>query len=207
MVKNSSISNGSINFYNMMKRILSFPCKRIRDISLPVVERNAFFAHPENILLGMLGSEDEEIRRLGVNKVLSFRKEIPRYNINPDYENGRTQEEIETQSGIRKFQVPKININADVFYRMVDVDDISVQEPPLLKHLSTHDIENIRSVPLKLGHPCHNQKVERHIKLVSEASGVVTTFERRDGLIRQKIKSRKLMKSFDSKSSFTEHLE
>ena len=151
-----------------MKRILSFPCKRIRDISLPVVERNAFFAHPENILLGMLGSEDEEIRRLGVNKVLSFRKEIPRYNINPDYENGRTQEEIETQSNIRKFQVPKININADVFYRMVDVDDVSVQEPPLLKHLSTHDIENIRSEPLKLGHPCHNQKVERHIKLVSE---------------------------------------
>ena len=78
---------------------------------------------------------------------------------------------------------------------MVDEDDIiSVQEPPLLKHLSTHDIEKIRSEPLKLGHLCHDQKVERHIKLVSEASVVVETFEKKDGLIRQKINSRKFVR-------------
>ena len=58
------------------------------------------------------------------------------------------------------------------------------------------------SAPLKVSHPCHNQAVEHHIKLVSEASSVTTGFASRDGLIRQRIKSRHLMKRFDTKKQF-----
>jgi len=35
------------------------------------IQRNAFFAHPENILLGMLSDDDENVQRLAVNKILS----------------------------------------------------------------------------------------------------------------------------------------
>ena len=49
--------------------------------------------------------------------------------------------------------------------------------------------EQCRIRPLQLDHPCHNQCVERHVKMVTEAAAQVEGFERRDGLIRQKIKS------------------
>jgi len=55
---------------------------------------------------------------------------------------------------------------------------------------------------LVLQHPCHNQAVERHIKLVTEAASVVTGYEKRDGMILQKIQSRLLMSKFDSKQQF-----
>ena len=45
-----------------------------------------------------------------------------------------------------------------------------------------------------LHHPCHKQSVERHVKRVAEESAQVVGFDRRDGVIRQKIKSCKLMK-------------
>ena len=64
------------------------------------------------------------------------------------------------------------------------------------------EIEAFRENQLILEHPCHNQAVERHIKLVTEASAAVTGFEKRDGLIRQKIRSRRLMKAFNTKKQF-----
>ena len=63
-------------------------------------------------------------------------------------------------------------------------------------------LEDIRESPLKFAHPCHNQAVERHVKLVTEACSSVVGFESRDGLIRLNICSRKLMKSFDSTNQF-----
>ena len=36
---------------------------------------NAFFAHPENILICMLGDEDEEVRNQTVNKISRIRDE------------------------------------------------------------------------------------------------------------------------------------
>ena len=43
---------------------------------------------------------------------------------------------------------------------------------------------------------CHNQDVEQHVKLVTEASMSVAGHEKRDDLIRQRIRSRKLIKCF-----------
>ena len=38
-------------------------------------------------------------------------------------------------------------------------------------------------------HPCHNQRVEHHAKLVTEASASVAGHDNRDGMIRQRIRS------------------
>ena len=65
--------------------------------------------------------------------------------------------------------------------------------PPVLSQ-SSNDFQ--------LNHECHRQNVERHIKLVMKASGSVCGYSRKDGLIRNKIISHKLMKDFVSKKYF-----
>ena len=84
---------------------------------------------------------------------------------------------------------------------MVDLTSWQHQ-PPAIEHLTDTEIEQCRARPLKLDHPCHNQSVERHVKLVTEASAQVEGFARRDGMIQQKIKSRKLLKTFNTKMQF-----
>ena len=74
--------------------------------------------------------------------------------------------------------------------------------PPAIIKFSESDIESIRDTPLTLKHPCHDQAVEHHVKLVTKASQNVAGFERRDGMIGQKIKSRCFLKRFDSKKQF-----
>ena len=44
-----------------IKRIQVFPDSQVKDIATKVVERNVYFAHPENIMLAMLADENEEI--------------------------------------------------------------------------------------------------------------------------------------------------
>ena len=77
-----------------------------------------------------------------------------------------------------------------------------MHEPTALKQLLNKEIEAFQQHKLNLEHPCHNQAVERHINLVSEASAAIAGFKNRDGLIRQKILSRKLMKTFNTKKQF-----
>ena len=47
--------------------------------------------------------------------------------------------------------------------------------------------------------PCHTQSVERHIKLVTEASSSVCDHLNREGYIRNKLKSRAATPQFNSK--------
>ena len=80
---------------------------------------------------------------------------------------------------------------------MSSLDLEHMHEPPALQHLTNEEVETFRDNQLKLNHP-----VERHVKLVSEASAAVSGFGSRDGLIRQKIRSRKLMTTFNTKKQF-----
>ena len=68
--------------------------------------------------------------------------------------------------------------------------------------IADEELQEFITTPLLTRLLCHNQAVERHVKLVTEASASVSSFERRDGLIRQKIKSRKLQKVFEAKQDF-----
>ena len=45
---------------------------KIRNIALHYVQVNAFFAHPENILLSMLSDEDPSVRNVAVNKIMKL---------------------------------------------------------------------------------------------------------------------------------------
>ena len=67
---------------------------------------------------------------------------------------------------------------------MANIDAEKIAEPPLLQSLSLVEIQNVRSAPLKVSHPCNNHAVECHIKLVTENLTVTAGFASRDGLIR-----------------------
>ena len=58
---NSQLTCGSRNFFNLVQRVLQVPDEAVRKTALKVVQRNAFFAHQENVLMAMLGDNDEEI--------------------------------------------------------------------------------------------------------------------------------------------------
>ena len=214
----NKITNAAENFYDMLERTKRFPKfkvkgKTVSDIAIAVLERNAYSAHPENILLNMLGDSDENTRRIAVNKILSLRGKLPAFHIPHSFDGNSFVEQDDddvsddeatasSEMLVRKFKVPVINKDAKVYYNMINLNNPEIEQPPAIRDMTDDEINEIRRIPLYLKHPCHNQKVERHVKLVSEASLSVTGYERRDGMIRQRIRSRKLMKKFDSKFQF-----
>ena len=190
---NNKITDGPKNYLNILTQLMGFPNKIIQDIALAVLQRNAYFAHQENILLTMLADNNHNVRLLAVNKILCIR--VSKKNL--DNVVGR-DEEVD----VRKFIIPEINTNAKTYYSLSSLSSKDMHEPPALKHLLNKKINAFQQNKLNLKHPCHNQAVESHIKLVSEASAAVAGFKNRDGLIRQKIQSRKLKKAFNTKKQF-----
>ena len=174
------------------------------EIGLKVLQNNGFFAYPENILLD--DDDDEDLRRMAFNKLCSLRSKGRGDPIDDD---NLEREFIDPSSvpttctAVRKFLIPKINFKAKSFHEMVDLNVSDIFEPPATNQFSYEEINKLRLRPLKLNHPCHNQTVEQHVKLVTEASASTTGHERRDGMIRQRIQSRRLMKSFKTKKQFT----
>ena len=57
-------------------------------------------------------------------------------------------------------------------------------------------------VQTKQSHFYNNQSIKRHVKLITEASAQVEGFARRDGMVRQRIKSRKLLTKYNAKMQF-----
>ena len=93
----------------------------------------------------------------------------------------------------------RITINGLMFSPILD---FPLGKLATSKNVVDRLLGNIRNQPFIFKQPCHNQVVERHIKLVSKASSKVIGFQKRDGLIWQKIKSRKLFKHFDTKKQY-----
>lgn len=185
--KHSSAAQGSKHLYQMVKlsRSLSLPSRRIIE---KVLQRNCFFAHQENILLCMIYDEEKHIRQLGWRRILKARDAPPR------------------KATVRQFTLPKLKFDAEVYHAMIDWQQSEPLEPPLTKHFSREDIlEKISTgeAPESIQNfPCHTQAVERHIKLVTEASAAVCGSEGRDGFIRTRLYSRNKMPKIESKGDF-----
>ena len=165
-------------------RYLSNELKKVVDL---VIQRNAFFAHPENILLSMITDECKTIRELGMRRILRARSE---------------------KYGIRQFSVPKLNFDANDYISIIDWQKTEVSDPPLLAHISQDDIEMFVAngdVPV-VDFPkylCHTQAVERCVKLVTEASLSVCGQKARDGFIRVRLESRQIMPNFNTKADYS----
>ena len=154
------------------------------DIAFPVVQRNAFFSHPENIILSKITDPRKHIRQIGYRRIRKSRSNT-------------------LNKTVRKFQVPKLNFDAVSYTDLIDWQTVNVTEPPLTKNLSNEKLDELIVTgdifPLPK-YPNHTQSVERCIKLVTEASSLVTGTQRSDGLIRSSIISRKNFPRIESKA-------
>lgn len=142
-----------------------------------VLQNNAFFAQHGNLLIAMIYDESPAIPEIGYRRKIKARD-------NPVQRNT-----------IRKFQQPKLLFHATAFHLMIDWQNIQLTEPPLTRRVSSDDIISLiktKEKPSALpDFPCHTQAVERHIKLVTQASKSVVGSAARDGFIRNRIYGRK----------------
>ena len=126
----------------------------------------------------MLGDDDEEIRRLAVNKIQALQKK----SLQPTISNGNFKgsyikdywntEGAVNVSSIRVFKVPIINVNIRSFRQIINLN--GREQPPAIKHLSDSEIEVIRKNPLKLNYSCHNQHVRRKAYEIGHR-GIITS--------------------------------
>ena len=151
------------------------------------IQRNGFYGHPENVLLSMLADDRPEIRELSVRRIKKARQTNS------------------TSTNIRKFTLPKLNLDADDYHSLLNWQEFPVTEPPMLMSKSDDDIEKAiesRQTWILDEFPCHSQAVERHIRIVSEAAASVCGELRRDGYIRAKLLSRTDIPQFGSKKDW-----
>ena len=113
----SQIIYGLKNFFILVHCIQQFPTAKFALLCLKLCKEMLFFAHPENVLLVMLGDDDEEIRRLAINKIQalqgkSLQHTIPNGNFKGGYiKDYRNMEGAVNVSSIRVFEVSIINVN------------------------------------------------------------------------------------------------
>ncbi|KAF0293072.1 hypothetical protein FJT64_009039 [Amphibalanus amphitrite] len=120
---------------------------------------NALMAHPENVVLGMLGDERRDVRARAVQMVREAR--------------------ARRQPGpVRQFRVQSasVNVSAHQYTELVDVTmyaRVADVEPPCVRFLSDGDLEALVDEPLRTRVPCHTQSTERAVKLTTQSSGAV----------------------------------
>lgn len=175
-------TDGPQHIYQAIQRIKCLPAE-VTNIVKPFMSRNAYFAHPEHVLLAMLCDICKKKREKAVHRILNIR-------------------EYQQCSQIRRFTVPQINFDAQEWDDIINWDSVQVTEPPLTIQLTNEDLLKIKDVPLAFTYPNHTQAVERCIKLVSDASQSVYGFDSRDGFIRARVESRCLMPGLDTKKQF-----
>lgn len=187
--KSKYLTDGPGHVFEAIKSTRFLPENLVRVVD-PVIERNAFFAHPENLLLRMIVDERKHIRELGFRRIIKARMLASK----PD--------------SIRNFQPPKINFQANDYTDIIDWNTTVLTPPPLLRRVSDDEIWAKITVgetadDWNFGKfPCHTQAVERCVKLVTESSQKVVGANNRDGFIRSTLASRALMPKFDSKCNF-----
>jgi len=181
----SSCKDGARHVWQTISnsRYLSAELRAVID---PVIQRNAYFSHPENILLCMLSDDRKHIRELAMRRILRARSE---------------------QFGLRVFSIPKLNFEAKEYIDLIDWQMTALSEPPILANNSSDDIEMFVAcddTPLLdfPKYPCHTQAVERCVKLTTEASSSVCGVKSRDGFIRARLESRAIMPRFESKCDY-----
>lgn len=186
--KNSSFTDGPKHVFKVIQTSRYLPAN-LRQVVEPVIERNSFFAHPENLLLSMVMDDRKHIRELGLRRIIKSRQRSAK------------------EKSIRSFFPPKLNFDAENYFEIIDWSSCKLFSPPILRnidddtilsliHCETAPNWNIRSFP------CHTQAVERCVKLVTEASGKVCGAENRDGYIRSTLLSRSIMPEFCNKAKF-----
>ena len=99
-------------FFNIMKRIRNLQYKEVSEIAMKVLQNNAYFAHPEIILVAIFGDCSERVRKMSVESIMCLRQKA-------------------NNQDLVKFKPLKVNLQASHYYKMADNSGDDVEEPPL----------------------------------------------------------------------------
>lgn len=168
----------------MIKKSNSIIDKKVKNLVQKRIERNAFFAHSENILLAQLASEKKSERVDAIRKILKIRERIH-------------------TDGVRPFRVPIINFKANKWIDMIDYDNDST-EPPFTMNMTEQELIEIRQRPLEVPtFKCHTQMVERAVKEVTRVSLKTIDHEKRNAMVKATLIHRGKYPKLDSVKDFS----
>ena len=173
---------GAVHLFRAMQLVKTQP-EKVQNAAKGAVQRNAYFAHPDNLIVAMISDKDSAMRDEGVTRILAARQQ--------------------TQSQRRQVRVPPLNWEAGSYSQMIHWDKVQVTEPPVTANLPDSAIRHARHQPLELpAFPCHAQGVERCVRMVTDASRAVFGEDRRHGLIVSRQASRVARPCFVTKRDF-----
>lgn len=126
----------------------------LKQIVHNVITQNAYYAHPENILLTMLFDDRKETRDLAIQKILYYRKYV--------------EEPLE----LRAYKIPSINFNCTDYTDMIDLNDSSnLFEPPFTVNIPYEHLEQYLEKPepplVNPMIPLHILETERHVEFLA----------------------------------------
>ncbi|KAI5694093.1 hypothetical protein M8J75_010588 [Diaphorina citri] len=134
-------TQGVRHLHDIIKRC-SFLPEEYKSFVFNVIQRNAFFAHSENVLVAMLEDERPYVRELALRRIMKARSLTKK----PE------------KSEVRIFVVPPLHFGAEEYYNLISWDE--PMEPAVTMKLSDDDIKTLIRTgseleALKL--PCHTQ--------------------------------------------------
>lgn len=181
--RNELAVNGPKNLFFLIERSNRIEDKEVKSIVQKCIQRNAFFAHSENLLLAQLSSKDPIERLNGVNRVLEIR-------------------ENNYSTRIRRLRVPTINFGARKWTNMIEWDDTAT-EPPLTTSMNEEEVMDLVENPLNVPRfKCHTQMVERAVKEVTRVSSKFIHHDKRNATVSATLINRAKYPKMDSKKDF-----
>ena len=178
----SHIQDGSKNFHYLIELVSDLPEAEDRETAHVVLNRNSFWAHPENIVISMMGDEDKEVRREAVNWVK------------------RARQEFDPANHPRQFFPPTVDFTATSYTKMVDWEQMECTEPPLTRDMSEAELDEVVEKAYKFeDFPNHTQQVEAAVRVVHETATRRASHRARDNLIHQLLEGRGKCSKFKTK--------
>ena len=125
-------TDGSKHFLEMIKLMQPLPTA-IKAVVWPVIQRNAYWAHHENVLLALLADSDTCNRELAIKRVTTIR-----------------QASQSSKQDVRLFRLPKVDQNMQNLKDLLPPMERSLTEPPLIKEISTEELNKFARNPLAI---------------------------------------------------------
>ena len=191
-------SNGTRHVFEMVKQsreLLEIDHPEVFSVVLGCIEDNAYYLHPEQVVLSMVNDPEEKVRDQGIQLIEKFR--------------AQDKERKENCIGlmkIRAFRKPEnIDFSAKNYHSMVDFDEfdmIDVCSPPMLRDYSLDDIKNRNFSEGFKKVPSHSQHVERFVALTSKAAENAVGYQNRHQYILNKMAACKKVPTSARKDDF-----
>lgn len=129
LVKSQPLAiHGSRHVFRYISWIRHLPID-VQQVLRPFIANNAYFFHPENVLLSMITDQDPLVRSDGYEKILSARNEVTtciRQMFGPQVDNF-------------------INFESDSYVDMINWNKFHLTEPPCLQFYTQDQLEDLQS--------------------------------------------------------------